>query len=368
MENIGPVLTNGTQAEERVAVPVDGHDAAFQSRLRTANRVFRGALYFNAALTVFCIVVQVTHRGFGLFTYYPIGWDTVRRLGGGILFFYVVWGVIWYVVKTLLLKYFVGFSKEERRQAFSSRMREPFDVASFTARYSERRIRITDMIGRRGRFITLAAAAFFYLYARVQSEHGSNFATLFLGDNLADAVITSWVFLAFYRADGFLAATFYGPQSRVMDGVLARANCLLITTLWTAFKFVMVPLGTRLAVVYPASQFAAVFALIWGSYIVTDALAEIGGSLFGKQRIRVLGIGDVNRKSVGGTMSGLAGALVFCLWMVGVHGLPPAWIGLAVAIALSNTVIELLAPRGTDDFFMASANAALCLAFGLWFA
>jgi hypothetical protein len=279
----------------------------------------------------------------------------------------VIWGFIWYGVKTLLLKYYVGFSKEERRQAFSSRMREPFDVASLTARYSERRIRITDMIGRRGRFITLAMAGFFYLYARVQTEHTPAFATMFLADNLFDAVVTSWVFLAFYRANGFLAAAFYGPQSRVMDGVLARANCLLITTLWTVFKFVMVPLGIRLAVVFPPSQFAAVFALIWGSYIVADALSEIGGSLFGKQKIRVRGIGDVNRKSIGGTVSGFAGALLFCLWIVVAQDLPTPWMALAVVIALSNTLIELFAPRGTDDFFMATGNALICLAFGTLF-
>ena len=29
------------------------------------------------------------------------------------------------------------------------------------------------------------------------------------------------------------------------------------------------------------------FALIWGGYVVTDALAEIGGALFGKQKLRV---------------------------------------------------------------------------------
>ena len=125
-----------------------------------------------------------------------------------------------------------------------------------------------------------------------------------------------------------MAAAFYGPQSRVMDGVLARANCLLITTLWAAFKFVMVPIGAELARVFRPEDFAVVFALIWGSYLVTDALAEIGGALFGKQRLRVWGIGDVNRKSVGGTVSGFAGALVFCLWIVAAHGLPPAWIGL----------------------------------------
>ena len=69
-----------------------------------------------------------------------------------------------------------------------------------------------------------------------------------------------------------------------MDGVLARANCLLITTLWTAFKFVMVPLGASSRRSSRRTQFAAVFALIWGSYIVADALAEIGGSLYGKQK------------------------------------------------------------------------------------
>src|SRR4029079_13037785 len=90
----------------------------------------------------------------------------IGRVAGGIFFFYVVWGFIWYGIKTLLLKYFVGFTKEERRQAFSSRMRAPFEVASFTSRYSERRIRIVDMIGRRGRFITLAAAGLHYPYLR----------------------------------------------------------------------------------------------------------------------------------------------------------------------------------------------------------
>jgi hypothetical protein len=336
----------------------------FDDRLKTADRVYRGALIFNAALTVFWIFVRLTHRGFGIFEHYEVGWDTVPRVLSGVFVFYVVWGVIWYVVKNLLLKHFVGFTKEERRDSFSSRLHRPFDVASFTARYSERRIRITDMIGRRGRFITLAMAGFFYMYWRVQADQATNFQ-LFLQDNLADAVLTGWIFVAFFRADNIMASMMYGPQSRVMDGVLARSNCLLITTLWTAFKFVMVPLGTRLTVVYPPSQFAAVFALIWGSYIVADALAEIGGSLFGRQRIRVLGIGDVNRKSIGGTVSGFTGALIFCVWIVAAQGLPAPWFVLAGVIALSNTVIELFAPRGTDDFFMATANALICLAFGI---
>jgi hypothetical protein len=119
--------------------------------------------------------------------------------------------------------------------------------------------------------------------------------------------------------------------------------------------------------VFTADRFAAVFALIWGSYIVTDALAEIGGALFGRQNIKVWGVGDVNRKSVAGIVSGLAGCLVFCLWIIDANGLwSPGWIALAVAITISNTVFEVFSPRGTDDFTMATANALICWGFGAW--
>jgi len=93
-------------------------------------------------------------------------------------------------------------------------------------------------------------------------------------------------------------------------------------------------------------------------------MSEVGGALFGKQTIRVWGLGDVNRKSIGGTAIGFAAALVFCLSIVLLHHLGPAWMALAVVISLSNTLLELFSPRGTDDFVMATANALICWAFG----
>ena len=337
---------------------------ALTERRRTAERIFRGALIFNTALTLFWVVLLLTHGNAYFFSAYEVNRAGLIRVSTGILIFNVIWGFIWYGVKMALLRYWAKFSKEEVRQVFSSRMRQPFEVSEFVSRHSERRIRIIDMIGRRGRFITLGMAGFFYLYSTLAADPSPKFATAFLQDNLFDAVVAGWIFLAFYYSDGFLAAAFYGAQSRVMDGVLARANCLLITTLWAVFKFVMVPLGARLATLYKPAEFAAIFALIWGSYIMADAAAEVGGSLFGKQTLRVWGIGDVNRKSIGGTVSGFVACLVFCLWIVSGRGLPAPWIGLAVTIAVSNTLLELFSPRGTDDFTMASANALICLAFG----
>lgn len=340
-------------------------DRAFRERKRIADRIFYGALWFNAGLSAFWVGVYWTGADTIFYKDYGADLQALLRVFQGILVFYVIWGVVWWGVKTLLLRFVVGFTKEERRAAFSSRMSAPFDVQDLVSRYSERRIRIVDMIGRRGRFITLAAAGFFYLYANQAANPSAQFVTGFTQDNLFDAVITGWVFLGFYYMNGFLAGVMYGPQSRVMDGVLARANCLLITTLWAAFKFVLVPIGAQLATLFQPSEFAAVFAMIWGSYIACDAFAEIGGSLFGRQTIRVLGVGDVNRKSIVGTVTGFAASLALCLWVVLSQGLPAPWIVLAVVISASNSVLELWSPRGTDDFTMATANALICWAFGI---
>jgi len=80
------------------------------------------------------------------------------------------------------------------------------------------------------------------------------------------------------------------------------------------------------------------------------------GSLFGKQKLRVWGMGDVNRKSLAGVFGGFFAALALCLWAVLANGLPLPWVGLAVVIAASSTLLELLSPRGTDDFTMARAT------------
>jgi len=334
-------------------------------RVVTARRVFRGALAFNTALTLFWLVSMATDSRF-FFSEYRISLQSVGNVLIGIAFFYVLWGFVWWGLKSLALRW-VGFTKDERRDAFSSRMDRSYDVRALTAKYSERRIRIADMIGRRGRFAFLAFAGLYGLYTQVLANPQPNFAVGFAGDNLFEGVLGSWIFLGMFYVNGFLGATFYGPQSRVMDGYLGRANCLLITTLWTAFKFIMVPISLKLASLYPREQFAVVFGLIWLSYIATDAFAEIFGSLFGKQSIKVWGVGDVNRKSVVGVVAGFAGALAVNLALISANGLLIGpWIGLAFVIALSNCLVELYSPRGTDDFTMATTNALLCLAFGAW--
>lgn len=340
--------------------------AAGDTRLSTARRVFLAALAVNCALTLLCAVSYLTGFGSSFVGSVTIDGPTAIRIGSSVLVITVLWGFIWLAIKALLLAKVAKFTRAERRAAFDARMHEPYDVADLVARHSERRIRIIDMIGRRGRFITLGAAGVVYLFTMVDETRPANFAYAFLNANMLDGVITLWIFLAVFWRSNWFAAAIYGPQSRVMDGVLGRANCLSLMTLWALFKFVMVPIGAQLFTLYSPQYFGLVFVLIWGSYMTTDTLSEVGGSLYGTQKIRVTGLGDVNRKSIAGTVTGFIGGLVLCVSLVGANSPGGAWFGLAVTIAVSNSLLELWSPRGTDDFTMATANALICWAFGAW--
>lgn len=334
-------------------------------RLRTARRIFIGALASTTLFTAAWIGLLLTRTGSGgLLGRRQIDAEALGRVLFTFLLVTVFWGWLWYGMKRLLLVR-AGLTQEELRLVFSSRMSQPFDLPALLAGRSERMIRIFDMIGRRGRFVPLGIAGFLYVYTRVVQDPQPEFLTWGIQESLLDALFVSWLHLAAYHSDGFFGRVVFGAQTRIMDGVLGRANCLVITMLWGLFRFVMVPLSVQLAAVFPPHTFSALFAFIWLSYLACDACAEIFGALFGRQRLQVWGIGDVNRKSLAGTFAGFVASLALCSWLVSAHNLPASWMGLAIAVSVSNTLLELFSPRGTDDFTMATANAFLCWGFGL---
>ena len=335
----------------------------WEATRRQSDRLFRGALALTAAITVVWLALLLTGRGSAVLGR-PLDPMAPARVLVGFLFIGVLWGWLWYGIKRLLLRKLVGLSREETDATFLSRVRRPFDLGTLLQSRSERRVRIADMIGRRGRYVTIGLLGYFYVYSRIAVEPRADFLVMGLQESLFDALAYSWLMLAVYYSDGFLGRVAYGAQTRIMDGVLGRANCVVIMTLWCLFKFIMVPLGAELASTFPPHTYAALFAIVWISYLGSDALSEIVGSLWGKQRLRVWGVGEVNRKSVAGTAACFLGSLAICLWLVRANSLGLPWVGLAVAVSVSNTAFELFSPRGTDDFTMATGNALLCWAFG----
>jgi hypothetical protein len=332
---------------------------------RAAERVFLGCLLYTAAVALVWLFFALTQRDGGVFfRNYQVNVETLVRIAMGFAVFWIGWGWLWYRLKRLLLRRVVGLSREELAASFASRMGTPFDLPALLAGHSERRIRIVDMVARRGRTLPPLLGGFVYLYFHISKNPGPESLALGIQDNFLDAIVLSAALLGSYHSNGFFGRVFYGAHARIMDGRLARANVLLIGTMWTLFKFVMIPIGLRLAAVFPAETYAALFVFIWVTYIVGDALSEVVGSLFGNQKLRVLGIGDVNRKSVAGTWACFLGSFAVCLVVVLARQLPLPWLGLAVAVSFANTATELFSPRGTDDFTMATTNALLCWGFG----
>src|SRR3954466_10999253 len=109
-------------AETAVAASPAPEIASFDARRRTADRIFRGALVFNALLTAFWLVTVLTQHSTRFFQHYNVDRETITRVLIGILYFNIIWGAIWWGVKSLLLKFFCGFSKEERRGGVSLRL------------------------------------------------------------------------------------------------------------------------------------------------------------------------------------------------------------------------------------------------------
>jgi hypothetical protein len=356
----------GTEVALAPLLSTTGIEPSWSDRRRLADRVFRGAAAVTAGLTAVWLFFVLTGRdGGAVIKGYKVDSEAVLRVTVGLSIMVVIWGWLWLVAKEVLLRTVARFSKDEVKAVFRSRMAEPFDLPALLQGHSERRVRIVDMIGRRGRFLTIGLMGYTYVYSRVASQPTPDFLFVGLQESLFDAIVYSWAMLLAYYSNGFFGRVAYGAQARIMDGALGRANCLVITTLWNLFKFIMVPLGYQLALLFPPKTYATLFAIVWLSYLGGDGLSEIVGSLFGKQRLRVWGIGEVNRKSVAGTWACFLGSLGICLWLVQANGLGLPWVGLAVAVSVSNTLFELFSPRGTDDFTMATANALLCWGFGI---
>jgi hypothetical protein len=354
-----------TAAAGAPVVDVLASEAAAGERRRTADRVFLGCLLCTLAIGLAWLFFFLTKRDGGLFfRNYSVTAETIQRILWGFAVFWIGWGWLWYRLKRLLLRRVAGFSKDELKANFASRMGTPFSLAALLASHSERRIRIVDMITRRGRTVVPLLGGFTYFYLHLSKSSGPEALAMGIQDNFFEAIVLSAAMLGCYYSSGFFGRAFYGAHARVMDGTLGRANVLLIATMWNLFKFVMVPLGLLLGALFPPDTYAPLFVFIWVSYVVSDTLSEVVGSLWGKQKLRVWGLGEVNRKSVAGTWSCFLGSLTVCVAVVLARHLPLPWLGLAVVVSLANTATELFSPRGTDDFAMATTNALLCWGFG----
>ncbi len=168
-----------------------GRDAHWEANRRLADRFFRGALAVTAAITAVWLVLLLSGRGSAVLGR-PLDPLAPVRVLFGFVIVGVLWGWLWYGVKRLLLRRLVGLSREETDGTFLSRMTAPFDLQALLRNHSERRVRIADMIGRRGRYVTIGMAGYAYVYSRIALEPKPDFLVMGLQESLFDALVFSW--------------------------------------------------------------------------------------------------------------------------------------------------------------------------------
>ncbi len=228
--------------------------------------------------------------------------------------------------------------------------RSNFDLAGLLERFDQgRMLRIDGLMRKTSHFIkwfiTLYTAQFLMIAETAANASLVRALVIFVGGALT------------YRANHRISTLFYGSDARVLDGRLGRANVITVRTLSVLHTLFLN--GFAMVYVYAAIVQEHQKLLIMYVYLpiaIGDAMGEIVGSSFGKQNIRVWGVGEINRKSWVGTAAVFFGSLLPLLAVVAVAGLDSPWVVLALVMSLSTTVVELITPRGMDSLSLPVTN------------
>lgn len=340
------------------------HQEMQSQRCHQSMQVFYICLGYTILATITWLYLVITGMDGGkFFGDNRINLEKIIQFTAAFIFFWMIWSYAFHWLKYGLLKR-AGLSRDDLRMVFGNRLHN-FDLESFLSRYPERTIRIIDMIGRRGRTIVFVILGFGFIYFSVRNNPSPEALAFGLQSSLFDAMVMCWWTILTFHNNGVLGHMAYGAQARILDGIQGRANALCIGTLWSAFKFVMIPVGLKLSMIYPPETFAVLYAYVWLTYAAADFASEIFGSIFGRHHIQVWGLGDMNRKSWAGVIAGFLCTLALCLILVWANQLSMAWLVLGVILSFVNPLVELYSPRGTDDFTMATINALICWGYGV---
>ena len=102
--------------------------------------------------------------------------------------------------------------------------------------------------------------------------------------------------------------------------------------------------------------------LIWG-----DTFGEVIGSFFGRYEFNVIGIGEINKKTVEGTASVFISSYIslMAVYMLlaprGVQMFSQHYAFVFFYTSFICMVVEVGAPRGTDNFFLQTVCLAILL-------
>ena len=252
-----------------------------------------------------------------------------------------------------------GVSLEDLRSIFGNR-KSGFSLQDLLSRYPERTLLIADGMARKGKHVLVNIVRIILLSVIIKNPY---LATQLLVVRGLLEVTVLFVSRNSDRIPG-PGSLFYGAMARIRDGELARKNYLVSS----AVSFIGYIWITHMIFVYQSMGVSETTIITLGQFIyiplaIGDALGEIIGSLWGKQNIRVIGIGEINKKSKMGTSAVFIGSLLPLAAVVWLGGLPSFWVGLVLVVAFVSPIVEIAAPRSTDNFCIPAVNSLLCFVF-----
>ena len=256
----------------------------------------------------------------------------------------------------------LGMSYRERTAVFSNR-KSNFTLNKLIDKYGDRNLRIADGIPRKLLHITSGLLQLLLVNLVIQDTYK---ALQIIVVYQLILIVLSMISYSSNKIIG-LAGLIYGASSRIRDGIDGRKNIFIVR--FSSINLFCLMFIEQIAKSKIDNKFDFTFFtfFVFLPLTIGDALGEIIGTTWGKQKLRVWGIGQINRKSWLGTISVFLGSLLPLLLIVNLNNLSWQWWLLSLVIALTTTAIELIAPRSTDNFFIPIANGLVCLTFAVNF-
>merc|ERR1711957_254561 len=192
---------------------------------------------------------------------------------------------------------------------------------------------------------------------------------IFLVDNtqrLQVAIMQTPVIFCIKKSTEFTTiGNFVFQGCRIRDGQFGRFNQVVVNFWAYCARIIMMIMLAEANYDNPTNRVLISLAmqpLIWG-----DTFGEVIGSFFGRYEFNVLGIGEVNKKTVEGTIAVFISSLValyLTYYLVKEEGIAMFKYDYNTVFfytAFLCTIVEVGAPRSTDNFFLQTCGLFILL-------
>jgi len=255
-----------------------------------------------------------------------------------------IWTITAYLRK-IAMRY-SGFNEQDIKLVFGPR--DDFDLEYFKNNYNVRKIKMIDGWCRKSNHIITSIINLLLITTWIDDE-SLKYQVAFLGQ-LVNVFISYFTLYSKNR----LSFPLYGSSSRIRDGTMGRINLLVVryVSLCT-----VISIGSIMSIIDGNDdEKNLLLAIIYIPTAFGDAAGELVGSTWGYHDFKVYGIGEINKKSIEGTIAVFFFSIFPMLIVIWVRNQFDKLL-LIFIISIQSTILEVVSIRSTDNFLLPIMNA-----------